>query len=325
MPGDFSTRPEIDTALSGARATGIAPPPRSMQDRPARRAHLLRRQDHRRRPVNTSTDEMRSQIAGTGPPRAAAPSSCSRLPHVQLDGPTGRWRGANSGAGAQRLATGLAEPTWGRSGGPPELKRLSATFDEMAARLGMLVGSSAGSSRTSPSSAPRSHRPPGSRVRVDGRRARRPRTPTDCANDVDAVRGEIRTTHPRRRGLLALTRADETGIVATGGRRRSCLSGAGHWGALARTIRGHRHRRAAASRHRRVPVGIDRSSTSWTAHRRSGDTAIDITVRPLNRSSSVSVTGDRDSTRNPTRATRAVPAMGRRRARWNRLGLRDRR
>src|SRR5690606_12269967 len=139
---DFSTRPEIDTALSGAQATGIrtsttlgreiayASVPISSG---ARITGVVR--------VSTSTDEMRSQIRWNWARLAlllvlvlaAAAAFGATVAHWAM-APVSQLE-----AGAQRLAAGDLTNRTRVDRGPPELKRLSATFDEMAARLEMLV------------------------------------------------------------------------------------------------------------------------------------------------------------------------------------------
>ena len=130
-----------------------------------------------------------------------------------------------------------------------------------------------------------------------------PWTPTDCATRRRRRPREIER-HPRRRGLLALTRADGSASSRDGGRRHPTAE---RRRTLGRARRGGdpwssaSARRATASE---VPGGIDQildNLLDQRDRRRSGghrDRHHGL-ARP-NRVSSVSVTGDRDSTRSPT-------------------------
>lgn len=250
---DFSTRPEIDTALSGAQATGIrtsttlgreiayASVPISSG---ARITGVVR--------VSTSTDEMRSQIRWNWARLAlllvlmlaAAAAFGSTVAHWAM-APVSQLE-----AGAQRLAAGDLTNRTRVDRGPPELRRLSATFDEMAARLEMLVGSQ----RRFVADVSHQLRTPLTvlRLRVESMDAELD-APVDAdglRRDVDAVRGEIERLIRVVEGLLALTRADGSASSATVD--------------VAAAARAARERWDALAEERSVVIGIDapRSATA---------------------------------------------------------------
>src|SRR5690606_18502342 len=143
--------------------------------------------------VSTSTDEMRSQIRWNWARLAlllvlmlaAAAAFGSTVAHWAM-APVSQLE-----AGAQRLAAGDLTNRTRVDRGPPELKRLSATFDEMAARLEMLVGSQ----RRFVADVSHQLRTPLTvlRLRVESMDAELD-APVDAdglRRDVDAVRGEI--------------------------------------------------------------------------------------------------------------------------------------
>lgn len=233
---DFSTRPEIDVALKGSQSTGIRSS--STLGREIAYAAVPISSDGRINGVvrvSFPTTEMRGQVR----------ASWVRLGllSILVLGAAGafgwmiaRWATAPVGlleAGAQRLADGDLEGRTGVDRGPPELRRLSATFDEMASRLEALVGAQ----QVFVADVSHQLRTPLTvlRLRVESMEEELGE-PVDAAGlrrDVEAVGEEIERLIRVVEGLLALTRADGSAGTAPVDAAGAARAAQDRWGPLA--------------------------------------------------------------------------------------------
>jgi len=248
---DFSTRPEISAAIAGTQATGIRTS--KTLGREIAYASVPISSDGKITGVvrvSTPTAEMRSQIRWNWARLGllfvlmlvAAAAFGSMIAHWAM-APVSQLE-----TGAQQLASGDLTGRTRVDRGPPELRRLSATFDEMAARLETLVGAQ----RTFVADVSHQLRTPLTvlRLRVESMDAELD-DPVDIdglRRDVDAVRGEIERLIRVVEGLLALTRADGSAASATVD--------------VAAAARAARERWDALAEERSVVIGVDAPNTA---------------------------------------------------------------
>jgi signal transduction histidine kinase len=214
---DFSTRPEIATALGGAQATGI------------RRSDTLDEElAYVAVPISSAgaiagvvrisfpTDELRAQIRSNWLRLAllsalvlAAAASVGWLIAAWAIGPV-----ASLEAGASRLAAGDLAQRVEVGRGPPELRHLATTFNDMAAQLETLVGSQ----RAFVADASHQLRTPltALRLRVEALEESGLGDPPDVAGarrDLAAIHAELERLGRLVEGLLSLARSESATAV----------------------------------------------------------------------------------------------------------------
>lgn len=233
---DFSTRPEIEVALRGSQATGI----RSSSTLGGELAYAA---------VPISSDGRINGVVRVSFPttemRRAVRANWVRLGLLSVlvlgaaaaFGWLVAWWAMSPVAllerGARRLADGDLGGRTAVDRGPPELRRLSATFDEMAARLETLVGAQ----QAFVADVSHQLRTPLTvlRLRVESMEEEldEPVDQAGLRNDVDAVGGEIERLIRVVEGLLALTRADGSATSGPVDVAAAARAARDRWGALA--------------------------------------------------------------------------------------------
>ncbi len=217
-PRDFSTRPEIEVARSGRQATGI------------RRSDTLGQElAYVAVPISSDgvlngvvrvsfpTDEVREQVRDNWL-RLGLLSVLVLAGAAALGGVGARWATGpveQLEAGAARLAEGDLTGRAEVDRGPPELQHLAVTFNDMAARLEVLVGSQ----RAFVADASHQLRTPltALRLRIESLEDALDDEHTDpelARADLEAIDAELERLGELVEGLLALARS-ETGAAAT--------------------------------------------------------------------------------------------------------------
>ncbi len=233
---DFSTRPEIDAALSGSQATGI----RTSSTLGGELAYAA---------VPISSDGTVTGVVRVSYPtvrmRHQVMENWARIAMLSLlvlgaaaafGWLIARWAMvpvAQLESGAQMLADGDLSGRAAVDRGPPELRRLSATFDEMAARLESLVGAQ----QAFVSDVSHQLRTPLTvlRLRVESIESALDR-PIDSASmhrDLDAVHDELERLIGIVEGLLALARAEGAAGLTTVDVAAAALAAQSRWDAFA--------------------------------------------------------------------------------------------
>jgi signal transduction histidine kinase len=217
-PRDFSTRPEIEVARSGRQATGIRRSD-TLDEELAYVAVPISSDGVLNGVVRVSfpTDEVREQVRENWV-RLAMLSVLVLAGAASLGWLVARWATGpveQLEAGAARLASGDLTGRADVDRGPPELQHLAATFNDMAARLEVLVHSQ----RAFVADASHQLRTPLTALRLriesledgldDGRA-----DPEVARADLEAIDAELQRLGELVEGLLALARS-ESGTAPT--------------------------------------------------------------------------------------------------------------
>lgn len=236
-PRDFSTRPEFGVALSGTQATGI------------RRSDTLDEElAYVAVPISSSgvldgvvrvtfpTTEVRAQVRENWL-RLGLLSALVLAGAASLGWLMARWATgpvAQLEAGARKLAGGDLSGRADVVEGPPELQRLAATFDDMAARLEVLVRSQ----QSFVADASHQLRTPltALRLRIESLEELALDDELDpelVRSDLEAVDAELVRLSDLVEGLLALARSESAAATVSVDVARIVADAVDRWGPLA--------------------------------------------------------------------------------------------
>jgi signal transduction histidine kinase len=230
---DFSSRPEFTSALAGSQAAGlresdtlgeelafVAVPIYSGD----RVAGALR--------ISFPTDDLQAQVRENWF-RLAGLSALVLLTAAAVGWFIARWATAPVASleqGARRLAAGDLTARTEVDRGPPELRQLAATFNDMAARVEVLVDSQ----RAFVADASHQLRTPltALRLRIESLEERTAHDPAS-ARDVEAIADEVQRLGLLVEGLLAVARSEARTAVVTIDVAASAKDATQRWEALA--------------------------------------------------------------------------------------------
>lgn len=213
-PRDFSTRPEIATALGGSQATGTRRSDTLGQELAVVAVPISSdgRLDGVVR-VSFPTEQVRAQVRDNWL-RLGLLSALVLAGAASLGWLIARWAVGpvdELEQGARRLAAGDLSARAEVDHGPPELQHLATTFNDMAARLEVLVGSQ----RAFVADASHQLRTPLTALRLRIESLEDTALPDDAdpelaRRDLDAIDAELERLGRMVEGLLALARSETT-------------------------------------------------------------------------------------------------------------------
>jgi signal transduction histidine kinase len=213
-PRDFSTRPEIATALAGSQATGTRRSD-TLGEELAVVAVPISSDGQLNGVVRVSfpTEQVREQVLDNWL-RLGLLSILVLAGAASLGWLIARWAVGpidELESGARRLADGDLSARAEVSHGPPELQHLASTFDDMAARLEVLVGSQ----RAFVADASHQLRTPLTALRLrieslEDTALSDDAEPELARSDLDAIDAELERLGRMVEGLLALARSETT-------------------------------------------------------------------------------------------------------------------
>ncbi len=233
---DFSTRPEMAAALDGSQATGIRTSATLGQELAYATVPISSDGDVTGVVrVSFPTEEMRERVRDNWL-RLALLSVLVLAAAASFGWVIAQWAVApieQLEAGARQLASGDLGGRTKVDRGPPELRRLSRTFDEMAVRIESLVGAQ----QAFVADASHQLRTPLTvlRLRVESMDAAidSGADPETLRHDVDAVGTELERLMRVVEGLLALARAEGAATVSEVDVAACARSAHERWDALA--------------------------------------------------------------------------------------------
>lgn len=236
-PRDFSTRPEIATALSGTQATGIRDSDTLGQELayvavPISSDGVLNGVVRVSFPTEEVQEQVRSNWLRLGLLTAlvlAGAASLGWLVARWATGPVDQLE-----AGARKLAEGDLSGRAEVVQGPPELQHLAATFNEMAARLEVLVRSQ----RSFVADASHQLRTPltALRLRIESLEdtALADGADPDLARaDLEAIDAELERLGQLVEALLALARSESATVISTVDAAEVAADAVARWSPLA--------------------------------------------------------------------------------------------
>lgn len=261
-PRDFSTRPEIATALRGSQATGTRRSD-TLGEELAVVAVPISSDGELNGVVRVSfpTAEVREQVRDNWL-RLGLLSILVLAGAASLGWLIARWAVGpidELETGARRLAAGDLSARAEVDHGPPELQHLASTFDDMAARLEVLVGSQ----RAFVADASHQLRTPLTALRLRIESLEDTALSTDAEpelarRDLDAIDAELERLGRMVEGLLALARSEATTGTGTVDAASVVTAAVDRWRPLAAEHDVQIHLESPASAPARaVPGGLD--------------------------------------------------------------------